>query len=145
MLATTRTRLPTLFRNTPTVRFAPKLFDEIFDWPEYGWMGYMPAADFYELEDSFIVELDVPGYERENIDVMVEQGVLTINGERALPEEKRNYHLRERPFERFTRSFTLPRAINANKVNSWLHNGVLRVVMEKAPEAVAKKIEVAVK
>lgn len=146
MLATTRNRLPTLFRNPATVRFAPTLLDEMFNWPELGWTTEAPLADFYEKDDAFNVELDLPGFERENIDVMVEQGVLTITGERPMiEEEKVNFHLRERPFERFTRTFTLPRMIDAAKVESFLHNGVLKIILPKAPEAVAKKIAVAVK
>lgn len=145
MLATKRNRLPTLFRNPATVRFAPTMFDEMFNWPEFGWTSEMPLADFYEKENAFFVELDLPGFERDDIDVMVEQGVLTITGERPMIEEKVNFHLRERPFERFTRTFTLPRAINAASVESFIHAGVLKIILPKAPEAVAKKIEVTVK
>ena len=145
MLATTRNRLPTLIRNPATVRFAPTMFDEMFNWPEFRWTSEMPLADFFEKENAYIVELDLPGYERENIDVMVEQGVLTITGERPMIEEKVNFHLRERAFDRFTRTFTLPRMIDATKVESFLHNGVLKIILPKAPEAVAKKIAVAVK
>lgn len=145
MLATTRSRLPTIFRNPATMRLAPTLLDEMFNWPEFGWTTEAPLADFYEKDNAFFVELDLPGFERDNIDVMVEQSVLTITGERPMIEEEVNFHLRERPFERFTRTFTLPRAIDAAKVESFIHNGVLKIIMPKAPEAVAKKIEVAVK
>ena len=145
MLATTRNRLPTLFRNPATMRLAPTMLDEMFNWPEFGWTGEMPLADFYEKDNAFVIELDLPGFERDNIDVMFEQGVLTVVGERPMIEEKVNFHLRERPFERFTRTFTLPRAIDAVKVESYIHNGVLKIILPKAPEAVAKKIEVAVK
>ena len=145
MLATRRNRLPTLFRTPATARFAPTLIDDMLNWPELGWTNETPLADFYEKENAFIVELDLPGFERENIDVMVEQGVLTITGERPMIEEQVNFHLRERPFERFTRTFTLPRMIDAAEVESFLHNGVLKIILPKAPEAVAKRIEVAVK
>lgn len=145
MLATTRNRLPTLFRNPATMRLAPTMLDEMFNWPEFGWTSEVPLADFYEKNNAFFIELDLPGFDRDNIDVMFEQGVLTVVGERPMIEEKVNFHLRERPFERFTRTFTLPRAIDAAKVESFIHNGVLKIMLPKAPEAVAKKIEVAVK
>jgi HSP20 family protein len=145
MLATKRSRLPTLFRNPAAMRFAPSLLDEMFNWPEYGWTTDVPLADFYETDDAFFVELDLPGFERDNINVTVERGALTITGERPMIEEKVDFHLRERSFERFTRTFTLPRAIDPAKVESFIHNGVLKIVMPKAPEAVAKKIEVTVK
>lgn len=147
MLPTLRTT-PRLRRSIPEFRWdIDRMFEDFLGRSPYSWTGTGPAADLYETEDEYVVELDLPGWNRKNIDVTVEQGVLTLSGERTAESEenRNNYHIRERGMASFSRSFTLPRTIDANAVNAKFENGVLRVTLPKVAEAKARRIEVAVK
>lgn len=148
MLPTLRTRAPRLFRAFPEIRYDfDRWFDDFFTRPLYRWEGVGPAADFFETDDEYVVELDLPGWERKDIEVTVEQGILTIAGEKSeeKEEERPTYHLRERSKASFTRTFSVPHTIEAKAVNAAFMNGVLRVTMPKVAEAKARRIEVAVK
>lgn len=103
-----------------------------------------PAADLYETEDAYVAELELPGFDRENINVTLEQGVLTVSGTRAgeREESEGDYHLRERRSGRFQRSFRMPESINPEDVEARFSNGILEVRMPKAAEARTRKIEV---
>lgn len=146
MTLPTRRRSTSVFRPFPEMRWdVDRLFDEVFARPTFHLTPGGPEADFYETEDEFILELDLPGFDREEVDVTVEQGVLAISGERTVESEDRRgtYHLRERSWGKFSRSFSVPTTIDAKKVSADFHRGVLRVRMPKAVEAKARKIEIA--
>jgi len=98
----------------------------------------------YETEDAFTLEMNLPGYNLSDIDVNLEQGVLQISGSReeATEEEKGTYHVRERGWGRFTRSFTVPHTIDPTGVQAEFANGVLTVILPKAAEAKTRRIEV---
>lgn len=103
-----------------------------------------PAADLYETEDAFMAELELPGFDREDINVTLEQGVLTVSGTREAEREdsEGDYHLRERRVGRFQRSFRMPESINVDDVEARFSNGILEIRMPKAAEARTRKIEV---
>lgn len=103
-----------------------------------------PAADLYETEDAFVAELELPGFDRENINVTMEQGVLTVSGTRSgeREESEGDFHLRERRTGRFQRSFRMPESIKPDDVEARFSNGVLEIRMPKAAEARTRKIEV---
>ena len=141
-------------RNRAMRRYLPdvsdemnRLFGDFITWPTHQWEGWTPAANFVETEDAYTVEIDVPGYDREDIEVTLEQGILSIRGERNEEREEQTgtYHLRERSVGQFTRSFSLPRSVDAGRLEANLDSGVLRVQLPKAAEAKARKIEVSVK
>lgn len=145
--------LPTT-RNRAMRRYLPefsedmnRLFGEFLTWPGNQWEGWTPPANFVETEDAYTVEIDVPGYDREDVEVTLEQGILSIRGERSAEREEQTgtYHLRERSLGRFTRSFSLPRSVDAERLEANLESGVLRVMLPKAPEAKARKIDVTVR
>ena len=148
MLPTLR-RTPRIARRSfPTLRFdVDRMFEDFFGRPVYDWTGAGPLADLYETDDEYVVELDLPGWDRKDIDVTVEQGVLSIRGEKTqeTEEELNAYHVRERGMASFQRSFTLPHTIDPNAVNAKFENGVLRVQLPKMAEAKARRIEVSVK
>jgi HSP20 family protein len=144
MLPTTR-RSTNVLRNFPELRWdVDRLFDEFFSRPMQTWSTTGPAADFFETEDEFVLEMNLPGYGLDDVEVNLEQGVLSITGERRGETEKEEgtYHLRERTWGRFTRSFSVPHTIDAGNVDASFDRGVLTVRMPKAPEAKARRIEI---
>ncbi|MFQ5688642.1 MAG: Hsp20/alpha crystallin family protein [Gemmatimonadota bacterium] len=126
-----------------------RVFDDFFGRTPLGWSAWTPVADLYETDDGFALELEVPGFEKDEVEITVERGILTVSGERSADEESeekgRTYHVRERSYERFTRAFSLPRSVNADAVKAELRSGVLHVWLPKLAEAKPRKIEVAVK
>jgi HSP20 family protein len=108
---------------------------------------WSPSVDIYEEPEAIMIEADLPGLNKENVSVNLENNVLTIQGERKLEhEEKReNYHRVERAYGSFTRSFTIPSNIQAEKIEAEFKDGVLRIRLPKREEAKPKQIEVKVK
>lgn len=107
---------------------------------------WTPATNLVETADAYEVSMNLAGFDRDDIEVTVDQGVLTITGERAEEHEgeERNYHLKERSVGRFSRSFSLPTSVDAENVSATYENGVLRVDLPKQEEARTRKIEVSV-
>jgi HSP20 family protein len=105
---------------------------------------WMPALDVTESEDAYQIDVEVPGLRPEDINVTVDQGMLTVQGERRSEEEKgdRSYHRVERRYGAFRRSITLPRDVDASKVEANYDNGVLRLRVPKTAGSQAKRIEV---
>lgn len=123
-------------------------FDRLFD--RYGsnelTAAWAPPVDVRETGDGIQVEAELPGIDPENVDVRVENGVLTISGEKKTEYEEgtegSNYHLVERRYGRFERSFTLPRTVDAEKVEARFSNGVLSIALPKAETAKPRRIAV---
>lgn len=109
-------------------------------------VGWTPRVDIYEDEESVALRFDLAGVEPKDVDIRFENGVLTLRGERKLErEDKRdNYHRIELSYGTFTRSFSLPGTIDAEKIKAESKNGVLVVVLPKKPEAKPKSIQVKV-
>lgn len=108
--------------------------------------AWAPAVDIYENDGELVVEAELPGLEKGDIKVNVEDGVLTLKGERKLSEETKeeDYHRVERAYGTFTRSFTLPDTVDAEKISAKHKDGVLRVSLPKKPEAKPKVVDVKV-
>lgn len=106
--------------------------------------GFTPAADVYEDDNSLKLRLEVPGVQPEDINITFDQGVLTVKGERKLPEtEKQDNYLRvERPYGPFVRSFTLPAYADPDTLSANYANGVLELTIGKRAEAKPKQIKV---
>jgi HSP20 family protein len=130
-----------------------RLFGEMLEpmaaWPEENWSmtTWAPACDIYETDNEVVVKAELPEVKKEDVHVSFENNLLTIRGERKLSEEtkKENYHRVERSYGEFTRSFTLPNFVDANKINAEFKDGVLRVTMAKREEAKPKQVEIKVK
>lgn len=103
-----------------------------------------PAVDIFEEADAFVVKAELAGVKPEEIHVDVENGVLTLKGERKLDreEKKDGYHRIERWFGSFQRQFTLPRTVDAERIEAQTKDGVLTVRIPKKGEAKAQKISV---
>ena len=145
MMLPTRRRPTAVLRNFPETRWdMDRLFDEFFVRPMVTMNPAGPQADFYETDEEFVLEMNLPGFTENNVDVNLEQGVLSITGEHSEEdeEEKGTYHLRERSWRRFTRSFSIPHTIDVENVDADFAQGVLTVRLPKAAEAKARKIEI---
>jgi len=99
-------------------------------------------CDIHETSENLIVEAELPGFTKEDIDVSVEQGVLTITAQRDEPEKEGEQHLHERTFRRVQRRFALPTSVDPENVDAHLGNGVLTLTMPKRAEVRPRKIEV---
>jgi HSP20 family protein len=116
-------------------------FDEVSQ-PFSG--GWLPAIDLYEDKDNVFVRAELPGMKKEEIDISLHEGVLTLSGERKLEKdyEKAQSHRTERFLGRFTRSVTLPSLVDATKVHATYKDGILAITLPKAEEAKPKQITV---
>ncbi len=125
-----------------------KLFDETFsrgtEDVEAG--AWLPAADIMEKEDEIILKMEIPEVDQKAIDIKVEGNVLTIKGERKLEvgTKREDYYRLERPYGRFSLSFSLPNAIEPGKVKANHRDGILRVILPKKEETKPKQIKVEV-
>jgi HSP20 family protein len=106
--------------------------------------GVFPALNLYEDEEALHVTAEVPGMGPGDLDVEVEENNLIIRGERRIAgeSEKASYHRREREAGTFHRIFSLPVAVDSGKVRAVCRDGVLTVMLPKAPEAKPKQIQV---
>jgi HSP20 family protein len=107
-----------------------------------GIQAYYVPASVWEDNDSYHVEMDVPGVTRESVDLTYEKGTLRITTERTAPDEQRSGLVDERRYGKVTRTVTLPESIDPDSISAELTNGVLHVVVSKKPEAQPKRIEI---
>jgi HSP20 family protein len=107
---------------------------------------WTPPVTVAETGDHLIFTAELPGMNEEHVSIDLEDGVLTISGEkteqRTEGDEERNYHLWERTYGTFRRSFSLPRPVNAEGAEARFDNGVLEIRLPKAPEAKGRKISI---
>ena len=106
--------------------------------------SWAPSVDIFEDKDRLILEAELPGMNREDFEISVENNVITLRGERKFEKktEGDNYHRVERSYGSFTRSFTLPQSVTAEGATADFENGVLRVSLPKREETKARKIEI---
>lgn len=106
---------------------------------------WIPPADIAEYKDRWVLKFDLPGVNTSAIDITLEQGVLTISGEREKDSAEGEAERRriERPHGRFHRRFTLPDTADAANVRATGRNGILEVTIPKQPKAQPRRIEVA--
>jgi HSP20 family protein len=106
------------------------------------------AVDVHEDGDHFYVEAELPGFNKDEVDITLEDGVLTLRAERKEEmrkggdgKEKQPLHI-ERRWSRFERSFTLPTAVNENSVRASLDDGILKITLDKREEVKPRKIQI---
>lgn len=106
--------------------------------------AFVPPVNVYEDEHNIIVTAELPGIEEKDLNITVENNVLTITGERKMETEvkKENFQRVERRYGRFTRSFTLPPTVDPENVNAEFNNGVLKLTLTKREEAKPKQIKI---
>jgi HSP20 family protein len=132
------------------VGFDARLFGTFFrDWPmsrfarEAAWA---PALDMLDRKDEVVLKADLPGLEQKDVEVTVEEGVLTVRGERKEEKEvkEEEYYRCERWVGAFARSLALPPGLDAENVKATFKKGVLEIHLPKTKEAKGKKIDIRV-
>jgi len=123
--------------------------DAFFDrlWPEWlGEMGeeYTPIMDFSEKEGKYYLSAELPGFDRDEISVTLDNGYITVSGKKESNEEEEatDYYIKEIRCGSFTRTFRLPSEIDEKKVDATYKDGVLTVVMPHKEESKNKKIKI---
>jgi HSP20 family protein len=106
--------------------------------------GIFPAVNIYDNGEAFLVRAEVPGIDKNAIDIASKGQQLTIRGERVVKpaQNQASYHRREREGGTFRRVVTLPEQIDANKIDATYNNGVLEIVVPRAPEAKPRQIRI---
>ncbi|MNJ96639.1 Spore protein SP21 [compost metagenome] len=114
------------------------------DRPSYDEKYFSPATEILENAENYLLSIDVPGIKKENIQIEFVDNTLTISGERTNTRSAEDAKVRrlERSYGHFKRSFALPRTVNSQKIEAHYENGVLELLIPKAQEAQARKIEV---
>jgi HSP20 family protein len=136
------------FREALSLRDAmDRLFQESFVRPTNGWAA--PAnvpVDLHETEQGYVVTASLPGWKPEDVNITIQDGTLTLSGqysEQREPEQNgKTWHMRERKFASFSRSFTFPSAVDADKAEANYENGVLTLTLPKAESAKPRQIKI---
>lgn len=107
---------------------------------------WLPSLDVSETKNDLVVKAELPGMDPKEIDISLSEGVLTIKGERKQEKEEKeeNYHLIERSYGSFTRSFRLPREVQSEKISTSYTDGGLKVTLPKSEEAKNKESKIKV-
>jgi HSP20 family protein len=128
-----------------------RLFNTVFDTPAPAGNGgtmrrWLPAMDLVETEDHFVLRADLPGLAEGDVNIEVEDRVLTVSGERKAEHEvsKEGYHRVERAFGAFSRSLTLPDGVDPEAVAASFDRGVLEVRIPKPEQRKPRKISIGV-
>ncbi len=130
-----------------------RIFDDAFrgarpgteeEWALGG--SWAPAVDIYEQGHDIVLKAELPGVDPKDVDVRVENNVLTLRGERKFDNEvkRESYHRVERAYGAFSRSFTLPNVVDTEKIKAEFKDGVLRVSLPKKEEAKPKQVAISV-
>jgi HSP20 family protein len=119
-------------------RFLGRDFAETANW--------YPRVDITETDDDIVIVAELPGVTKDDVKLTVQEGVLTIRGEKKASKEvdEDSYHRCERVYGSFSRSFTLPRTVASDKVKATFKDGLLKVSLPKAEEVKPKEIDIAV-
>jgi HSP20 family protein len=141
-----------MVRRVHPTRFVRRDFDRVFDdmfsrvvpTLSVGGTGWVPSLDVSESENEITVRAEIPGVSAEELDISVEDGVLTISGEKKEESEEAgdNFFRKERRFGSFSRSIALPTAVDTQKISAEYDRGVLTVSLAKAENVMPKKIKV---
>ena len=108
--------------------------------------SFIPPVDVYEDEHNIVLKMELPGVDQKDIEVQLENNVLTVRGERKLEKEEKqdNFQRIERRYGSFARAFTLPSTVSGESVTADSSNGVLKITLAKRAEAKPKQIKISV-
>jgi len=118
---------------------SPTRFDDNLD------MGsWYPTVDMYDNDDSIVIKAELPGVDKEDVSIDIEDRVLTLKGERNHENEVKedNYYRKERSYGRFQRMFTLPTDVDPDKINAEFKDGLLKIEIPKPEERKPKAITI---
>jgi HSP20 family protein len=108
--------------------------------------AWVPAVNILEREDAIVISADLPGLKAEDVEVTVDQGTLSIRGERKLEEkaEGETYHRVERVYGLFERTFTLPNTVDVSKIDARFKNGEMTLTLPKREESKPRSVKIKV-
>ena len=114
------------------------------EWPWRAERGWAPAIDMVDAEEEIVLRADLPGMDEKSIDVSVQDGTVTISGERKeeKEEKKEDFYYAERSYGAFSRTVMLPVGVDADRVKATFKKGVLEVHLPKAKEAKGRKVDI---
>ena len=144
--------LPKLRSKSESIRTRDSVFDDLFNelyslptsFLSKSGVDLSPRIDISETDAAYKIEAELPGINQKEIDVKIDNNILTIKGKKEdIKEEKeKNYHLRERYYGAFQRSISLPNNIEPEKIKASFENGVLNISVPKSDKRAPKKIEI---
>jgi HSP20 family protein len=131
----------------------PDRLDRFFDDPFFrlgrmaedsGLGMWNPAVDLYEKDDCVMIKAELPGVDKNDINIDLKDRLLTLSGERTHDKEvnEENYYRRERSYGKFQRTFTLPADVDSDKIKAEFKDGVLQIEIPKPEEKKAKKVTI---
>ncbi len=128
-----------------------KLFDDFFGRTPTRWFQpeeglWTPTVDVSETKDNIVLSAEIPGLNKEDIKLSVQDNVLSLSGEKKQEKEEKdaNYHRLERSYGSFCRSFTLPTPVQPDKVKASYKDGILKVTLPKTDEVKPKEIPISI-
>jgi HSP20 family protein len=121
-----------------------RLFDTLFQPVNTNSQRWAPPMDLVEADDHFVLKADLPGLGDDDVTIEVQDGTLTISGERKSEHETREkgWYRLERSFGRFSRSLTLPEGVDADRIDASFDKGVLEISIPKPEERKPRRIEI---
>lgn len=143
----TRRSLPTLFndRDLKPTRFSEWMDEIVDEMTNMNRDRFIPKMDVAETDQAFEVTVALPGMNKKDIEIELENDILTVKGERKWEKEDKNgrqYHRVETGYGQFSRSLPLPNIVDNENIQAEFQNGELRVTVPKSKENAAKKIEI---
>jgi HSP20 family protein len=108
--------------------------------------SFLPPCDVYETKDNIVLKAEIPGMKKEDLELTIENGILTIKGEKKEEKEttEENFYRVERAYGHFFRTFTLPNKVNVEKIHAVYTDGILMVEMPKLETAKPKSIKIGI-
>ena len=106
--------------------------------------SWSPAVDIYETDSEIMVQAELPGIDRKDIALQLENNVLTLKGDRRFEKEtnQENYHRIERSYGAFSRAFTIPTIVDEDKIRADYRDGILKIALPKKEQVKAKQIKI---
>ena len=136
MLAVRRTGIPTFFEDFDRL-------NHLFDANAWSAGDLRPAVDVYDDADNYVVTAELPGIDKDKLDLEIEDNVLTITAERGKTDGERNYHRKEISRGTYTRSMKFSTPVDATKVKASYKDGLLEITLPKEEKVKPKKIKIA--
>jgi HSP20 family protein len=132
-----------LMKPEPFTREIDRVFDAFFGQTDQA-RRWVPPVDLVEAEDHFVLKADLPGLSEGDVNIEVQDGTLTISGERKAEHEEheKGWYRIERSFGRFSRSLTLPDGVETDRIGASFEDGVLEVRIPKPEERKPRRIEI---
>jgi HSP20 family protein len=127
-----------------------RFFNSVFDTPTLAngaaLRRWVPATDLVETETDFVLRADLPGLSESDVNIEIDDNVLTVSGERKSEHEERKtgYHRVERSFGSFRRTLTLPEGVDAESIRATFDRGVLEVTVPKPAQRTPRKVQISV-